>query len=84
MPWDSLWYFFQSEAPSLEVIATFVALAAIILVLPRFAGIRWSYWIVARDVALLAFFAIVALILLRLEPEHHWMQQSAQWLNGLF
>jgi len=84
MPWDSLWFFIQSQAPSLEVIATFAALAALILVMPRLAGVKWSYWNIARDISLLAFFAITALILLHLEPEHHWMQQAAQWLNDRF
>jgi cell division protein FtsW (lipid II flippase) len=84
MPWDSLVSFIQAQAPSLEVIATFVVLAGIILVMPRLAGIRWSYWIVARDISLLAFFAIAALVMLRMEPEHHWMQRSANWLQNLF
>ncbi len=84
MPWDSIVFFIQSQVPSLEVIATFVALAAVILVMPRLAGIRWSYWIVARDLSLLAFFAISALLMLRLEPEHHWMQRVASWVQNLF
>jgi hypothetical protein len=83
MPWDSVLFFIQSQAPSLEVIATFTVLAAIILVMPRFAGIRWSYWVIGRDIALLAFFAIIALILLRLEPEHHYMQRTADWFGSL-
>ena len=84
MPWDSISYFVQSQAPSLEVLVTFVALAAIILVMPRLAGIKWSYWIITRDILLLALFAVAALLLLRLEPERHWMQLAGTWLNNLF
>ena len=83
MPWDSLVQFIQMQAPSIEVIITFVALAAIILVMPRLAGIRWSYWIVARDISLLAFFAVTALYMLHMEPEHHWMQRTSNWIQNL-
>ena len=84
MPLDSIWFFIQSQAPSLELIITFAGLAAIILVMPRVLGIKWSYWIVTRDLLLLALFAVMALLLLRLEPERHWMQQTVNWLGSLF
>jgi hypothetical protein len=84
MPLDSIWFFVRSQAPSLELIVTFAGLAAIILVMPRVLGIKWSYWIVTRDLLLLALFAVMALLLLRLEPERHWMQQTVNWLGSLF
>jgi hypothetical protein len=52
MPWDTVWLFIQSQAPSLEVVGTFVALGAAILLMPRLAGIKWSYRVMARDLSL--------------------------------
>jgi len=84
MPWESFLFFVRSETPSLELIVTFAGLAAIILVMPRLAGIKWSYWIVTRDLLLLALFAVLAMLLLRLEPQRHWMQEAVNWLRNLF
>ena len=83
MPWDTVWLFIQSQAPSLEVVATFVALGAAILLMPRLAGIRLSLRIVVRDLALLTFFAALSLYLIGSEPLHHWMQQLSNWLQNL-
>src|ERR1700687_4472617 len=84
MTWESFLFFVRSETPSLELIITFPGLAAIILGVPRLAGIKWSYWIVTRDLLLLALFAVLALLLLRLEPQRHWIQEAVNWLRNLF
>ena len=84
MPWDTVWLFIQSQAPSLEVVGTFIALGAAILLMPRLAGIKWSYRIMVRDLSLLAFFAVLSLYLIGQEPEHHWMQRLSDWLDTFF
>jgi len=84
MPWDTVWLFIQSQAPSLEVVGTFVALGAAILLMPRLAGIKWSYRVMARDLSLLVFFAVLSLYLIGQEPEHHWMQRTSDWLDSFF
>ena len=83
MPWETLLLFIQSQAPSLEVVGTFAALGAAILLMPRLAGIRLSYRIVVRDLALLTFFAALSLYLISTEPQHHWMQRLSDWMQNL-
>jgi hypothetical protein len=82
MPWDPVWSYIQSLAPSFEMLGVFLAIVASIFVVQRLAGVRWTVRSVVRDLALVTLMGILALIVIGQEPDHHFMQRTATWLEN--
>ena len=83
MSWDQIWLHLQAAVPTVETgLAVAAALVTYFLV-QRWAGVRQTAAVVARDLGIVAVTWLVTTALVNLDANNHWMQRTAGWISNL-